>query len=145
MASIRVVFALLPVQKPANAPFRGARPEMPDLSIRRVPRWSIALTVLIALVLCIATLSPGMPAVGPQGSDKWQHFGGFALLVLPLGYARPGWGVSILIGAALFGGLIELIQPHVGRSAEWADLAADIAGAAAGILAMRLLRARSAP
>ncbi|SEK79914.1 hypothetical protein [Roseovarius nanhaiticus] len=115
---------------------------MPDPVQNRVPRWAIFLTVLIALALAIATLSPGMPAIGPQGSDKWQHFAGFALLVLPLGYARPDWGLRILIGAAAFGGVIELIQPNVGRAAEWADLVADIAGAAAGILAMRLLTLR---
>lgn len=116
---------------------------MPDPFHNRAPRWAILLTVVIALALCIATLSPGMPAIGPRGSDKWQHFVGFALLVLPLGYARPDWGLRILMGAAAFGGLIELVQPNVGRAAEWADLAADIAGASAGILAMRLLRRRA--
>lgn len=139
MASIRIVFAALAVQKPAQAHPAAKGLSMPDTSKNSLPRWAFALTVLIALALCIATLSPGMPAVGPQGSDKWQHFGGFALLVLPLSYARPGWGLPILIGAAAFGGLIELVQPSVGRDAEWADLAADIAGAATGILAMRVL------
>ncbi|MFX0546082.1 VanZ family protein [Roseovarius sp. S1116L3] len=104
-----------------------------------VLRWAWALTVLTALVLCVTTLSPGMPSVGPPGSDKWQHFAGFALLALPLGYARPAWGWRIVLGVAVFGGMIELVQPHVGRDAEWGDLAADTIGAAVGIFAARLL------
>ena len=115
---------------------------MPDLSITLSLRWAWAATLLVAFALCVTTLSPGMPSVGPPGSDKWQHFAGFALLALPLGYARPRWGWCIVLGAAAFGGMIELIQPSVGRGAEWADLAADIAGASAGVVAMRLVRRR---
>jgi VanZ family protein len=32
-----------------------------------------------------------------------------------------------------FGGLIEIVQPYVGRGAEWADLVADGLGAALGV------------
>jgi VanZ family protein len=111
-----------------------------DHQTQRMLRWAWALTALIALALCITTLSPGMPAVGPPNSDKWQHFAGFALLALPLGYARPRWGWQIIFGVLAFGAMIEVIQPFVGRGAEWADLAADVAGAAVAVLAMRLLR-----
>jgi VanZ family protein len=39
----------------------------------------------------------------------------------------------IWITAVAFGGLIEIVQPYVGRGAEWADLVADGLGAALGV------------
>ncbi|MFD0859289.1 VanZ family protein [Roseovarius aquimarinus] len=113
-----------------------ARPGTPAASLPIA--WSV--TFLIAAALLAVTLSPGVPQIGPPGSDKWQHVAGFALLALPLGYARPGWWLWIIAGAGAFGGVIELVQPHVGRSAEWADLVADVAGAAAAAITMRLVR-----
>ena len=113
---------------------------MPAPDTKAVPRWAVALTLLVAAALAVATLTPAMPRIGPQGSDKVQHFIGFALLALPLGYARPDWAWRILIGAAAFGGLIELVQPHVGRSGEWSDMVADVAGAGAAVMAMRIFR-----
>jgi len=111
-----------------------------DTIDKGAPFWAWALTLLIALGLCVTTLSPAVPSVGPPGSDKLQHFIGFALLALPLAYARPQWGLRIVVCVFAFGALIEVIQPSVGRSAEWADLAADMAGATTAVLAMRLWR-----
>ena len=38
------------------------------------------------------------------------------------------------MGASVFGGLIEVIQPSFGRSADMQDWIADIAGVALGIV-----------
>lgn len=115
---------------------------MPPIPMHRMPAWAWAATVLIAVLLLIATLSPSVPAVAPPvfGVDKVQHFIGFALLAMPLGYAYPRWTWAVIGGATLFGGAIELIQPLFGRGCEVADLVADGLGAATGALAMRALR-----
>ena len=44
------------------------------------------------------------------------------------------------MGASVFGGLIELIQPSFGRSADMQDWIADIAGVALGIALALLYR-----
>ncbi len=113
---------------------------MSDSQEDRLLRRACAATLLIAVAICITTLTPAMPSVGPPGSDKLQHFAGFFCLALPLGYARPRWGWHIIAGVAGFGAMIELVQPYVGRGAEWGDLLADIAGASTAVLLMWFLR-----
>jgi len=66
--------------------------------------------------------------------DKQIHALAFAMLVLPLGWVRPGWAAGLVAGALAYGGAIELIQPGIGRTGEWADLAANAMGCAIGLL-----------
>jgi VanZ family protein len=64
--------------------------------------------------------------------DKLLHAAAYALLVLPLVIARPGVaGVAVVLATGM-GGVIELIQPHVGRTGEWQDALANLVGATAG-------------
>ena len=53
-------------------------------------------------------------------------------LAFPLTFARPRFMVPVALAVVVYGGLIELIQPYVGRSREWADLFADALGAMIG-------------
>ena len=95
----------------------------------------IPLTLIVMTVLTVAMLWPiKQPPPGPDGSDKVVHLIAFAALAFPL--ARTGrFGlVPVLIGASAFGGLIELIQPSFGRSADMQDWIADIAGVGLGIV-----------
>lgn len=118
---------------------------MPPIPMHHAPVWAWAATALIAVLLSIATLSPSVAAVAPPGFgvDKVQHFIGFALLAMPLGYAYPRWTWAVIGGATLFGGAIELVQPLFGRGCEVADLVADGLGAASGAFAMRALRRKT--
>lgn len=93
----------------------------------------LVLTGTLALVISVLTLS-SVPAVEVSGSDKLHHALAFAALAFPMAAIRPTAAVWVLLGAGAYGGIIELIQPHVGRHAEWGDLAADAAGAACGII-----------
>ncbi|MDT8326932.1 MAG: VanZ family protein, partial [Roseovarius sp.] len=65
-------------------------------------------------------------------------------LTMPMAYIGrlPLWQV-VLAGAA-YGGVIELVQPYVGRSAEWGDLLADGLGAFVGALAAAIVARRRA-
>jgi hypothetical protein len=100
------------------------------------------LTLAVALGIAWGTLSPpGGAGLGLALSDKQIHALAFCLLVLPMSLARPAsirWLAPVALG---YGAAIELIQPLVGRSAEWGDLLADGIGIALGIVP-GLIRAR---
>lgn len=99
--------------------------------------------LLLALVVgaCWLAFDPQPPAVADTGHDKLQHAFAFAVLTACAARAFPSWSALRLFGAALcLGGFIEVVQLFVpGRSAEFADLAADAAGA---LLTVALLRWR---
>ena len=91
------------------------------------------LTLILSLIIAWTTLTssaPGPPG-GPWG-DKAAHGMAFVALAAPLAwrYPRRWWAVAAAVTA--YGGLIEIVQPHVGRSMELADLLADAAGAVCG-------------
>ena len=106
-------------------------------------RGGLALALLIALTVAALTLSP-MPAnrMTSDGLDKVFHFLAFAALIFPLiltDARRWFWAVPLVI---VYGGAIELIQPSVGRSAEWLDWGADITGVLAGAALAEILHNR---
>ena len=82
----------------------------------------IPLTLIVTLTLTVAMLWPlGAPPPASEGSDKLVHLVAFAALAFPL--ARTGhFGLlPVFIGASLYGGAIELIQPSFNRSADVND------------------------
>nr|WP_309502450.1 VanZ family protein [uncultured Roseovarius sp.] len=95
----------------------------------RVAWW---LTAALVLLIGFVTLTPIPQMQTMSHSDKLQHFVAFSVLALPLSLAYPRYFLGVFIAAVAYGGLIEVIQPHVGRSAEMLDVLADAAGALAG-------------
>lgn len=92
------------------------------------------LTLLLALGIAVTTLMPSTSGASSLlGLDKLAHLVAFAVLVLPMSLRAPRQWPLIWITAVAFGGLIEIVQPYVGRGAEWADLVADGLGAALGV------------
>jgi len=113
-------------------------------SPHRAVLWAWVVTFLLAVLLGVMTLSPSVPSVGPATNDKLQHFVGFALLAAPLGIAYPRRIWAVILAAVLFGALIELVQPYVGREREGADLVADALGAICGATLARVWALRGA-
>lgn len=105
---------------------------------------AIALTITLAVVIAVLTLARVPVPAGIGGSDKLHHLLGFAALALPVACVRPRWALGMALILAAYGGVIELVQPHVGRSRELADWLADLAGVGlgtlAGVVANRLAR-----
>ncbi len=97
-------------------------------------RWSILLTVGIAVSIAVGTLAPPTAAEQAPGSDKFYHVFAFLVLAFPLGMAQPRWSPGLFLLFSAFGAAIELIQPYVGRSREMADLVADMAGILVGLV-----------
>ncbi len=103
---------------------------------------AVLLTLVFASVIALGTLSP--PGDGdplPIG-DKPLHMIAFAVLVLPLGWVRPRWFIPLGLVALAYGGLIEVLQPYVGRYGEWPDLLADGVGVVLGLIPGQLRRRR---
>ncbi len=120
---------------------RGAQTLMTGQA--RLWRWSgLALGFLAALVIAAVTLTPIPPSVGADGLDKLFHVLAFTLLIFPLiltDSRRWIWAVPLSI---LYGGAIELIQPSVGRTAEWLDFGANVTGVLAGAALAEVLHDR---
>lgn len=100
------------------------------------------------LVVVVGSLTPAAEMPSLEASDKVQHFGAYAVLALcgVLGWPR-GRPLALVVGGLIAAGLcIELLQMLVpGRSAEFADGVADIAGVAVGAATALLLRRMLAP
>lgn len=99
--------------------------------------WRAVLAVLLGAVAWLAW-TPDTQPLPTTGWDKANHLLAFIALAVAGRFGFPGQGPRLLAPAAAllaFGALIEVVQTGVpGRSAEWADLLADLAGIAAGTL-----------
>ncbi|MDZ7709082.1 MAG: VanZ family protein [Roseovarius sp.] len=99
-----------------------------------------ALTAVLTLVIALLTLMPQAPGpAGIPGFDKLAHFVAFAALAAPLAWRYPHFWRAVALATLAYGGLIEIVQPLTNRTAEWADLLADGAGAFTGAFAASLL------
>ncbi len=93
--------------------------------------------------------NPGLTAA-PEGTDKVVHLGAYGVLGFLVARARASRGVARLLRAltaiAGFAALDELHQILVpGRSASTGDFAADVIGAAIGLLAGHYLHSLARP
>ncbi|MEQ8902407.1 MAG: VanZ family protein [Roseovarius sp.] len=90
------------------------------------------LTLALALIIAVLTLTPSSVQGGVPGLDKLAHFLAFGALAAPLAFAYPRHWRAVALVVLAYGGMIEIVQPFTGRSAEWADLLADGLGAFLG-------------
>ena len=100
----------------------------------------IPLTLIVMTVLTVAMLWPINQPPPPDGTDKIVHLIAFAALTFPLARTGRIGLIPVVVGASAFGGLIEVIQPSFGRSADMQDWIADIAGVVLGIMFALLYR-----
>lgn len=100
---------------------------------RAITALTLLATIVLAAVISWLTLTPqDLPKVNDLPIDKLAHAAAFAALILPSAVLRPGFLWWTFPLAALLGLGIELVQPYVGRSREWIDVVADLAGLLAG-------------
>ena len=101
----------------------------------------IPLTLIVMAILTVNMLWPiNQPPSVPDGSDKVVYLIVFAVLAFPLARTGRIGLIPVFVGASAFGGIIEVLQPSFGRSADMQDWIADIAGVALGIVLALLYR-----
>lgn len=96
------------------------------------------------LAILILALMPTVPRIPTTGWDKSNHALAFSVLTFLGCRAYPDKRLLVLIGAVLYGGLIEVLQSFTPyRVAEWGDLIADSVGVIFGWVTVVLTKVRS--
>ena len=92
------------------------------------PFWARRVTVALAALIGRATLIPAQQLPDAPGTDKLHHLIAFAVLVIPMSFAKPHLFWKYAVYGIMFGIFIELAQPFVNRSGEVGDVLADACG-----------------
>jgi VanZ family protein len=89
----------------------------------------------IALAFVLSLWPHGAPGLA-EVPDKVQHLVGYGMVVTWFtGITERRWWWRVFMAAVLLGGLIEILQSFTPtREADWADEAANTAGALLGLL-----------
>jgi hypothetical protein len=104
---------------------------------RHVGRWIVRAVPVAALGLLFAPLPTDWLGTWQGQLLDFGHVPLFAALVFAL---RTGWGAPLrtaLLGAIGLAGVVEVVQPLVGRNGDWADFWRGSAGALAAAAAIR--------
>lgn len=126
------------------SPERGSRAKRAVRRLIHVFPWvSRAVLVLVALLILVLSLAPrALFHAQDLLNDKLQHLVAYLLLGMCAMLASQRRGPASLLLAVGFctalGGLIEILQPFVGRSRDVADLVSDLVGAVVGAAAIAL-------
>ena len=96
------------------------------------PRIAFGMTVLLALIVAAATLTPSDNLPSAPGSDKLHHFLDFGAVAFPAAFARPRASLWLVIVVSAYGAAIDIIQPYVGRHEDIMDGLFNAAGAFCG-------------
>ena len=110
--------------------------------------WAVLALTLYWSSLFVGTHLPPKHVQGTRVSDKWLHFLAYAglafltaLIFATLTTRSASRWLTILVLLALYAAVDEFTQMYVGRSAEWADWVADLAGIVAGLAMCAVARA----
>ncbi len=111
------------------------------LNLRYRPFW-LATSAVLVLGVVWGSLQTSLSGEVPQGYDKVEHFGTYLFLAVWFTglMARKRWwlvaATLLLLGAAMEAGQYAM---QAGRTADVIDMAANVAGVAAGLLLAALL------
>ncbi|MFN3663979.1 VanZ family protein [Yoonia sp.] len=96
------------------------------------PRVAFGLTLLLAVIVAVATLTPSDILPSAPGSDKLHHFLAFGAIAFPAALAKPRAALWIVLGVSAYGVAIEIMQTNVGRHGDVKDALANTLGAMCG-------------
>jgi VanZ family protein len=121
----------------------------PAQRLKRIAARARTLAIAYFLLLFIGTHLPAerLESVATV-SDKWLHFGGYAVLTIvvlagwevTIGTLQPKHYFAVWLAGTLYGAFDEVTQTPVGRSCDINDWMADVLGILCGLLTYRLGR-----
>jgi len=133
-------FAHVPVAIiPGRAGGRSSVMRADTVLLRRV-LWA-GLTAGLCLIVARITLSPmvQVPDELPL-NDKAYHAVAFGALVVPTAILEARWLIPVALAMLAYGGMIEIVQPFVGRTCDFRDFLADATGIGLVLLGSELGR-----
>lgn len=80
------------------------------------------------LIISLSTLTPADYLPPAPGSDKLHHLIGFGSWALLCAFGPMRRFIIMAILMIIWGGMIEIIQPHINRYGEWLDFIANTSG-----------------
>ncbi|MEL7014096.1 MAG: hypothetical protein AAFO72_12550 [Pseudomonadota bacterium] len=102
-------------------------------------RYAAVLSLIAVALITAASLLPSQSAGGPGGMDKLLHLLAYAVAVMPISQLPHRKRIAFGIGVLVWSGVIEFVQPLVGRTASLLDFWANAVGILLGLFVGGLL------
>ncbi len=110
--------------------------------IKSAPKISDFLGAICFMLITYLSLAPRPEALSSELGDKFDHVLGYTVLSFLCCYGRRR-DRSLLYGGLIlvvYGGLIELVQPHFNRTGDGLDFVANASGCIIGVGITYLIR-----
>lgn len=101
--------------------------------LRLSHRYGVVISVLFLCAITVLSFIPVTQEPPMNGVDKIEHFIAYAALTFPIALSYHPRYKSIFWCACIWGMMIEIIQPYVGRQADTIDAVINAIGAGLGI------------
>ena len=108
-------------------------------AISQVQQYGVPLSGLFLLIITILSFIPVSQEPPMNNIDKIEHLIAYAALTMPISLTYHPRQKNIFWFACIWGMLIEIFQPYVGRQADTIDAVINVVGAYVGILFARYL------
>ena len=103
-------------------------------AISRLQQYGVIISIFFLLVITILSLIPVSQEPPMNNIDKIEHLVAYAAFTVPISLAYHPRYQSIFWFACIWGMLIEIVQPYVGRQADTIDALINALGAGMGIM-----------
>ena len=106
-------------------------------AISRLRQYGVVTSIFFLLIITILSLIPVSQEPPMNNIDKIEHLVAYAAFTAPISLAYHPRYKSIFWFACIWGMLIEIVQPYVGRQADTIDAVINALGAGVGIIIAR--------
>lgn len=105
----------------------------------QVQQYGVPISGIFLLIITILSFIPVSQEPPMNNIDKIEHLIAYAALTMPISLAYHPRQKHIFWFACIWGMLIEIFQPYVGRQADTMDAVINAVGAYVGILVAQYL------